>query len=171
MDVIPFLTLRDSLSDSMILGCYCPDVCPELSHRGFAVQGPGDSAVKPLWPSAVCNLSPPECLFLCRWHRIALSVYKKNVTLILDCKKKITKFLSRSDHPIIDTNGIVMFGSRILDDEIFEVGRRWAVPYATWDVCGHVVVLHVEICGYCGRPISSFRGQFDSIASQGCHDL
>jgi hypothetical protein len=34
-----------------------------------------------------------------------------------------------------------------------------------------VVVLHVEICGYCGRPISSFRGQFDSIASQGCHDL
>lgn len=42
--------------------------------------------------------------------------------MILDCKKKIIKFLNRSDHPIIDVNGIIMFGSRILDDEIFEVG-------------------------------------------------
>lgn len=65
--------------------------------------------------------------------------------MILDCKKKITKFLNRSDHPIIDVNGIIMFGSRILDDEIFEVGRRWAVPYATWDVCGQVVAPHVEM--------------------------
>lgn len=46
---------------------------------------------------------------------------KKNVTLILDCKKKITKFLDRSDHPIIDVNGIIVFGTRILDEEVFEV--------------------------------------------------
>lgn len=54
---------------------------------------------------------------------------KKNVTLILDCKKKITKFLDRSDHPIIDVNGIIVFGTRILDEEVFEVshanGRLW----------------------------------------------
>ncbi|KAL8174540.1 UNVERIFIED_CONTAM: Collagen alpha-1(V) chain [Gekko kuhli] len=55
------------------------------------------------------------------WHRIAISVHRKNVTLILDCKKKITKFLDRSDHPIIDVNGIIVFGTRILDEEVFEV--------------------------------------------------
>uniref|UniRef100_A0A8C9LEW2 Thrombospondin-like N-terminal domain-containing protein n=1 Tax=Pavo cristatus TaxID=9049 RepID=A0A8C9LEW2_PAVCR len=56
-----------------------------------------------------------------KWHRVAISVQKKNVTLILDCKKKITKFLDRSDHPIIDVNGIIVFGTRILDEEVFEV--------------------------------------------------
>ncbi|ELV12210.1 Collagen alpha-1(V) chain [Tupaia chinensis] len=55
-----------------------------------------------------------------KWHRIALSVHKKNVTLILDCKKKTTKFLDRSDHPVIDVNGIIVFGTRILDEEVFE---------------------------------------------------
>ncbi|KAL7978446.1 hypothetical protein Chor_004263 [Crotalus horridus] len=56
-----------------------------------------------------------------KWHRVAFSVHKKNVTLILDCKKKVTKFLDRSDHPIIDVNGIIVFGTRILDEEVFEV--------------------------------------------------
>ncbi|ELK07334.1 Collagen alpha-1(V) chain [Pteropus alecto] len=55
-----------------------------------------------------------------KWHRIALSIHKKNVTLVLDCKKKATKFLGRSDHPIIDVNGIIVFGTRILDEEVFE---------------------------------------------------
>nr|XP_031529582.1 collagen alpha-1(V) chain [Vicugna pacos] len=55
-----------------------------------------------------------------KWHRIALSIHKKNVTLILDCKKKTTKFLDRSDHPMIDVNGIIVFGTRILDEEVFE---------------------------------------------------
>lgn len=67
-------------------------------------------------------------LFLCRWHRIALSVHKKNVTLILDCKKKTTKFLDRSEHPVIDVNGIVVFGTRILDEEVFEVSRGSGHP-------------------------------------------
>nr|XP_021546388.1 collagen alpha-1(V) chain-like [Neomonachus schauinslandi] len=56
-----------------------------------------------------------------KWHRIALSIHKKNVTLILDCKKKTTKHLARSDHPMIDVNGIIVFGTRILDEEVFEV--------------------------------------------------
>ncbi|KAG8142118.1 hypothetical protein E2320_006742, partial [Naja naja] len=55
-----------------------------------------------------------------KWHRVAFSVHRKNVTLILDCKKKITKFLDRSEHPIIDVNGIIVFGTRILDEEVFE---------------------------------------------------
>uniref|UniRef100_A0A663N1K9 Thrombospondin-like N-terminal domain-containing protein n=1 Tax=Athene cunicularia TaxID=194338 RepID=A0A663N1K9_ATHCN len=64
-----------------------------------------------------------------KWHRIAISVQKKNVTLILDCKKKITKFLDRSDHPIIDVNGIIVFGTRILDEEVFEVSYDNEQPW------------------------------------------
>lgn len=56
---------------------------------------------------------------------MAISVHKKNVTLILDCEKKATKYLGRSDHPLIDTNGIIVFGTRILDVEVFEV--RWGL--------------------------------------------
>uniref|UniRef100_A0A8C4RUI4 Thrombospondin-like N-terminal domain-containing protein n=1 Tax=Erpetoichthys calabaricus TaxID=27687 RepID=A0A8C4RUI4_ERPCA len=56
-----------------------------------------------------------------KWHRIALSVQKKSVTLIVDCKKRITKPLPRSASPIIDTKGIMVFGTRILDEEVFEV--------------------------------------------------
>lgn len=70
----------------------------------------------------------PGCLFLCRWHRVALSVHRKNVTLILDCRKKVTQFLDRSDHPIVDTNGIVVFGTRILDEDVFEVSRGAGCP-------------------------------------------
>ncbi|KPP79838.1 collagen alpha-1(V) chain-like, partial [Scleropages formosus] len=54
-----------------------------------------------------------------KWHRVAFSVHKQTITLILDCKKKTTKTLSRSPHPTIDTKGIVVFGTRILDEEVF----------------------------------------------------
>uniref|UniRef100_A0A8C2H6I6 Thrombospondin-like N-terminal domain-containing protein n=1 Tax=Cyprinus carpio TaxID=7962 RepID=A0A8C2H6I6_CYPCA len=56
-----------------------------------------------------------------KWHRVAISVHKQSITLVLDCKKKVTRTLSRSPHPIIDTKGIVVFGTRILDEEVFEV--------------------------------------------------
>lgn len=56
-----------------------------------------------------------------RWHRIALSVSKKNVTLLLDCKKKMTRALPRSNNAEVDTNGITVFGARLLDEEVFQV--------------------------------------------------
>lgn len=52
---------------------------------------------------------------------MAISVEKKTVTIIVDCKKKITKPLDRSDHAALDTNGITVFGSRLLDEEVYEV--------------------------------------------------
>lgn len=61
---------------------------------------------------------------LFRWHRVAISVHKQTITLILDCKKKTTQKLLRSPSPIIDTKGIVVFGTRILDEEVFEVGTN-----------------------------------------------
>lgn len=58
----------------------------------------------------------------CRWHRIAFSVSKKNVTLLLDCKKKMSRPLARGNNAEVDTNGITVFGARLLDDEVFQVG-------------------------------------------------
>uniref|UniRef100_A0A4W5M0W4 Thrombospondin-like N-terminal domain-containing protein n=1 Tax=Hucho hucho TaxID=62062 RepID=A0A4W5M0W4_9TELE len=39
-----------------------------------------------------------------KWHRVAISVEKKTVTVIVDCKQKITKPLLRSDRASINTN-------------------------------------------------------------------
>lgn len=41
--------------------------------------------------------------------------------MIIDCKKKISKPLNRSNKPVISTDGITVFGTRILDEEVFEV--------------------------------------------------
>lgn len=60
--------------------------------------------------------------FFSRWHRVAISVHKQTITLFLDCKKKTTQKLLRSPNPIVDTKGIIVFGTRILDEEVFEVG-------------------------------------------------
>lgn len=73
-------------------------------------------------------------MFFCRWYRIVFSVYKKNVILILDCKKKIIKFLDRSDYFMIDVNGIIVFGIRILDEEVFEVSRRVRLFYRLFGI-------------------------------------
>ncbi|GAA6081853.1 collagen, type XI, alpha 1b isoform X1, partial [Tachysurus ichikawai] len=56
-----------------------------------------------------------------KWHRVAISVEKKSITMIVDCKKKISKPLTRSNKPVISTDGITVFGTRILDEEVFEV--------------------------------------------------
>ncbi|KAG9463168.1 hypothetical protein GDO78_022264, partial [Eleutherodactylus coqui] len=74
-----------------------------------------------------------------KWHRIAISVHKKEVTLILDCKKKMQRPLDRSQHSIIDINGIVVFGTRILDEEVFEVSRSCISCFIRSDVMGFPV--------------------------------
>uniref|UniRef100_A0A8C8FSW3 Thrombospondin-like N-terminal domain-containing protein n=1 Tax=Oncorhynchus tshawytscha TaxID=74940 RepID=A0A8C8FSW3_ONCTS len=56
-----------------------------------------------------------------KWHRVAISVEKKSVTIIVDCKKKLSRPLKRSDGAAINTDGITVFGTRILDEEVFEV--------------------------------------------------
>lgn len=64
-------------------------------------------------------------LTLNRWHRVGISIEKNTVTMIVDCKKKITKPLNRNDHAIINTNGISVFGTRILDENVFEASRSF----------------------------------------------
>ena len=71
--------------------------------------------------AALSSRLTEESLGFFRWHRVAISVEKKTVTMIVDCKKKTTKPLARSERAIVDTNGITVFGTRILDEEVFEV--------------------------------------------------
>lgn len=52
---------------------------------------------------------------------MAISVEKNTVTIVLDCKRKLTKPLPRSDRASIDTNGITVFGTRFLDTDVFQV--------------------------------------------------
>uniref|UniRef100_A0A8C3J740 Thrombospondin-like N-terminal domain-containing protein n=1 Tax=Calidris pygmaea TaxID=425635 RepID=A0A8C3J740_9CHAR len=76
-----------------------------------------------------------------KWHRVAISVEKKTVTMIVDCNKKTTKPLERSDKAVVDTNGITVFGTRILDEEVFEGDIQQlliiADPRAAYDYCEH----------------------------------
>uniref|UniRef100_A0A8B9L263 Collagen, type XI, alpha 2 n=1 Tax=Astyanax mexicanus TaxID=7994 RepID=A0A8B9L263_ASTMX len=76
-----------------------------------------------------------------KWHRIAISVQKKNVTLLLDCKKRMTKALPRSNKPVLDTKGITVFGARLLDEEVFQGDIQQLLiasnPQAAYDFCEH----------------------------------
>ncbi|CAG5888980.1 unnamed protein product [Menidia menidia] len=76
-----------------------------------------------------------------KWHRIAISVSKKNVTLLLDCKKKMTRPLPRGNHAEVDTNGITVFGARLLDEEVFQGDIQQLLiasnPQAAYDFCEH----------------------------------
>lgn len=67
---------------------------------------------------------------------MAISVEKKSITMIVDCKKKISKPLDRSKKPVISTDGITVFGTRILDEEVFEVRTAfWVNPGRSCEHC------------------------------------
>lgn len=76
-----------------------------------------------------------------KWHRVAISVHKKTVTMIVDCTKTLTQPLNRSKRPVIDTNGIVVFGTRILDEDVFQGDVQQfliiADHRAAYDYCEH----------------------------------
>lgn len=85
-----------------------------------------------------------------RWHRIAYSVQNKSVTLYLDCQKVETLDLLRGDDAIISTDGVTVFGTRLLDDNVFEVRHFLCcvcVSYL-WRVLGGIVpaVIRWEAC-------------------------
>ncbi|KAK1785541.1 hypothetical protein P4O66_018899, partial [Electrophorus voltai] len=56
-----------------------------------------------------------------KWHRIAYSVQGKSVTLYLDCRWVQTLELQRGDGAVVSTDGVTVFGTRLLDEEVFEV--------------------------------------------------
>lgn len=57
-----------------------------------------------------------------RWHRVAYSVEGQLVTLYLDCVRLDTLDLLRGFDPQVSTEGVTVFGTRLLDEGVFEVG-------------------------------------------------
>lgn len=57
-----------------------------------------------------------------RWHRVALAVKGTNVSLLVDCHLLATLPLERGPQPLVSTEGVTIFGARLLDEEVFEVG-------------------------------------------------
>lgn len=45
------------------------------------------------------------------------------MTLYLDCQKVETLDLPRGDNAVVSTEGVTVFGTRLLDEEVFEVGK------------------------------------------------
>lgn len=78
-----------------------------------------------------------------KWHRVAYSVQGKTVTLYLDCEKVQTLDLLRGDSPVISTEGVTVFGTRLLDEEVFEGDIQQLLiledPQAAADYCLHYI--------------------------------
>ncbi|KAM9314869.1 collagen alpha-1(XI) chain-like [Pholidichthys leucotaenia] len=55
-----------------------------------------------------------------KWHRVAYSVDGQSVTLYLDCEKLDTLDLLRGHDPHVSTEGATVFGTRLLDEAVFE---------------------------------------------------
>ncbi|XP_072406391.1 collagen alpha-1(V) chain-like isoform X2 [Chiloscyllium punctatum] len=102
-----------------------------------------------------------------KWHRVAISVQKKKITMIFDCKKTVTKLLPRSNKPIIDTKGIVVFGTRILDEEVFEGDIQQLLissdPRAAYDYCQHY-------SPDCGTPLPDYPQSQEPSAKEYYYD-
>lgn len=79
------------------------------------------------------TLSPS--LLPARWHRVAYSVEGQAVTLYLDCVKLDTLDLLRGHDPHVSTDGVTVFGTRLLDEDVFEVGLTLRVCTYCMCVC------------------------------------
>uniref|UniRef100_A0A3Q2XTN6 Thrombospondin-like N-terminal domain-containing protein n=1 Tax=Hippocampus comes TaxID=109280 RepID=A0A3Q2XTN6_HIPCM len=55
-----------------------------------------------------------------KWHRVAYSVKDQQVTLYLDCVKLETLKLLRGPRAYVSTDGVTVFGTRLLDQDVFE---------------------------------------------------
>ncbi|XP_010021969.1 PREDICTED: collagen alpha-1(XI) chain-like, partial [Nestor notabilis] len=74
-----------------------------------------------------------------KWHHLAWSIRRRSVTLVVDCGHQETRVLPRSSRPTIDTNGITVFGTRLLDEEVFQGDIQQLLisddPHAAFDYC------------------------------------
>ena len=73
---------------------------------------------------------------------MAYSVEGQSVTLYLDCEKVDTMDLLRGPDPEISTGGVTVFGTRLLDEEVFEV--RAPAPWDPGVLVVAVVCVHFQ---------------------------
>uniref|UniRef100_A0AAY4DSK7 Fibrillar collagen NC1 domain-containing protein n=1 Tax=Denticeps clupeoides TaxID=299321 RepID=A0AAY4DSK7_9TELE len=78
-----------------------------------------------------------------KWHRIAYAVKGSSVTLYLDCQKVQTLELLRGGSPVISTDGVTIFGTRLMDQEVFEGDIQQLLivedPRTAADYCQHYI--------------------------------
>ena len=55
-----------------------------------------------------------------KWHRLALSVKGDSITLLTDCTVQQTRSLPRDTESLIETNGITLVGTTLLNNIHFE---------------------------------------------------
>uniref|UniRef100_A0A8C9WRC2 Collagen, type V, alpha 3a n=1 Tax=Scleropages formosus TaxID=113540 RepID=A0A8C9WRC2_SCLFO len=109
------------------------------------------------------------------WHRIAYSIQGKVVTLYLDCKKVQTLDLPRGDHPVISTDGVTMFGSRLLDNEVFEGDIQQLLLVGDPSVAAEYCSLHMPDCEPAAPHSNLTHGpeemQVSASATRGSHSV
>ncbi|KAL6482537.1 hypothetical protein MHYP_G00106170 [Metynnis hypsauchen] len=76
-----------------------------------------------------------------KWHRLAYSVEGKKVTMYLDCRKVMTLDLPRGEDPKVSTEGVTVFGTRLLDEEVFEPAAARVGMSEDWLLCMFTLVL------------------------------
>lgn len=97
-----------------------------------------------------------------KWHRIGLSVKGTSVTLNLDCTKQVTRRLERTLGSTIATNGLILTGVQMSNDDGFFMGdvqmmSIWNTPEAGYEVCTKYVTPCID---------SSFYGEESSRSSR-----
>ena len=80
-----------------------------------------------------------------KWHRIGISVKGNSVTLLLDCVNKVVKRLEREIGKSIATDGLILTGLQLADDQGFFTGdiQMMAVvekPDAAFGICSKYAV-------------------------------
>ena len=62
------------------------------------------------------------CYLIDRWHRIGVSVFDQEVTLVYDCND-VQSFPLNRTYPAIplDNEGIILLGRSLLSQDVFEV--------------------------------------------------
>ncbi|XP_068025909.1 LOW QUALITY PROTEIN: collagen alpha-2(XI) chain, partial [Melanerpes formicivorus] len=74
-----------------------------------------------------------------KWHQVALSVSGHSVSLLLDCHRRQTLSLPRSQRPLLDPRGVTVLGARSQDHQTFQGDLQEllivADPQAAFEYC------------------------------------
>lgn len=89
-----------------------------------------------------------------KWHRVGLSVKGTSVTLNLDCSKQVNRRVERSLGSSIATNGLILTGVQMSNDDGFFIGdvqmmSIFDTPDAGYEVCTKYVT-------ECSDPFDEF---------------
>lgn len=101
------------------------------------------------------------CLFIMsfRWHRIGLTVKGDSITLVLDCVHQITRKLDRGIDSKISTNGLILSGRQLNDDEEFFIGDIQMLSIAdSPDEAYHICTKYAPDCSN-GQTNKYLNGQ------------